>query len=136
VLRLRYGAVEFLLTGDAGAEFESRQEASGAAARLRIIKVGHHGSRSSSAEAFVAGYRPDVALVSVGRGNVFSHPAPVVIGRYLQARAEILRTDRDGAVMLESDGRTIEVRTAGGRRLAMMAWEGASGSLPAPSRAP
>ena len=86
VLRVRIGDVELLLTGDVGAEFEGREIVRDASpAPLRILKVGHHGSRSSrlGVVSFDA-YRPHVALVSVGRGNLFGHPAPDVLARYAQ----------------------------------------------------
>jgi competence protein ComEC len=58
---------------------------------------------------------PRVAIVSVGRGNPFGHPVPAVLDRYRQVGAEVFRTDRDGAVMLETDGRSLALRTFNGR---------------------
>jgi competence protein ComEC len=115
VLRLRYGDVEFLLTGDAGPEFEQRWPEEMDVAPVRVIKVGHHGSRTSSSEAFLSRYRPDVALISAGRGNLFGHPAPEVLARLQRIGAEIFRTDRDGAIILETDGRSVDVRTMRGQ---------------------
>ena len=80
-----------------------------------MLKVGHHGSRTSTSADFVARFRPQIALISVGRGNLFGHPAPDVVRRLEAAGAEIFRTDRDGAVILETDGDSIEVRTVAGR---------------------
>ena len=111
VLRLRYGDVEMLLTGDAGEEFEGRVHAFDHLAALRLIKVGHHASRTTSTEAFVAAYQPQIDLMSVGRGNLFGHPAPEVVERYENEGAEIFRTDRDGAVIIETDGRDLNLRT-------------------------
>jgi competence protein ComEC len=116
VLRVTFGAVEFLLTGDAGPEFERAFEPATPAARLRVVKMGHHGSLSASSARFVALERPDVAIVSAGRGNVFGHPAPEVLARYSRAGAAIFRTDQDGAVMLDTDGRSLSVMTVTGRR--------------------
>jgi competence protein ComEC len=119
VLRLRFGGVEVLLTGDAGQEFERREvaalEADPSPAPLRILKVGHHGSLSSSSWAFVRAFRPDAALVSVGRGNTFGHPAPEIVARLEDAGAEVFRTDRDGALILETDGHSVTIRTMAGR---------------------
>jgi competence protein ComEC len=115
VLRIEFGHVAFLLTGDAGREFESRPLGAVSPAALRVLKVGHHGSRSSSSEAFLRAWRPDLALISAGRGNLFGHPAPDVVARLVRLGSEVVRTDRDGAVMVETDGRTIDVRTAAGR---------------------
>ena len=80
-----------------------------------MLKVGHHGSRGSTTEGLVEAFRPWAALVSVGRNNSFGHPAPEVLARLNQARATVLRTDRDGAVSIESDGTTVRVRTWAGR---------------------
>jgi competence protein ComEC len=117
VLRLRYGDVEWLLTGDVGQEVERQWPDEGeAGAPLRILKVAHHGSRTSSGEAFVSRYAPVAAVISVGRQNVFGHPSPDVVQRLSRAGATVFRTDRDGAVIVETDGREIRARTWLGRR--------------------
>jgi competence protein ComEC len=115
VIRLVYGHVEFLLTGDAGPEFERRSWDESETGRVRVLKVAHHGSRTSSSAALLSSYRPDIALVSAGRGNLFGHPAPDVIARLAAAGAEIFRTDRDAAVIAETDGRRVSVRAMRGR---------------------
>jgi competence protein ComEC len=120
VLELRYGDVSFLLTGDAGVEFESvplEPLRSGAPARIRVLKVGHHGSRSSTAATFVDHLAPRVALISAGAGNMFGHPAPDVIARLTSSGIHTFRTDRHGAVIVESDGRVVRVRGMVGPRL-------------------
>ena len=122
MLRITYRRVEFLLTGDAGAEFERRRQTEEDAAPLRILKVAHHGSRSSSSVDFLRSYRPHVALLSVGRGNLFGHPAPDVLARLREAGAEIFRTDRDAAVIVETDGAIVNVRTLTGRTWQLRAW--------------
>jgi competence protein ComEC len=116
VLRIRYGRVEVLLTGDAGAEFESRLPTDLAEAPIRILKAGHHGSRTSTTARLIDAMHPQVAMVSVGRGNAFGHPSPDVIDRLRRAGAEIFRTDRDGAISVEIDGATARIVTALGRR--------------------
>lgn len=121
VLRVRYGAVEFLLTGDAGPEFEAGWTEAESAA-IRILKAAHHGSRTSSAAAFVESYSPHAVLISVGRGNTFGHPAPAVLGRYQDAGAEVFRTDTDGAIIVETDGVEARVRTALGRAWTIALW--------------
>jgi competence protein ComEC len=115
VLRLRVGAVDVLLTGDAGAEFESRLPADLGAAVVRILKVGHHGSRTATTARLIAAYRPHVAIVSVGRGNLYGHPSPEVMARLERVGARVFRTDRDGAVSVETDGVVARVVSAGGR---------------------
>jgi competence protein ComEC len=121
VLRVAYGRVELLLTGDAGPEFERGHSAGAGTTPLRILKAAHHGSRTSSSSDFLNGFRPQVALVSAGRGNLFGHPAPDVIARFTDVGADIFRTDRDGAVIVETDGRTVTLRSMTGRTLELRA---------------
>jgi competence protein ComEC len=109
VLRIQYGRVAMLLTGDAGGEFESRASADLADAPIRILKVGHHGSRTSTSERLVDVLRPQAALISVGRGNAFGHPSPEVIDRLRRIGTEVFRTDRDGAISVESDGVMVRI---------------------------
>jgi competence protein ComEC len=115
VLELRYGDVAMLLTGDAGAEFERTITAESDLPPLRVLKVGHHGSRTSTSDPFVETYQPQIALVSVGRGNLFGHPSPDVLSRLARAGARIFRTDQDGAITVETDGRVVRVLTMSGR---------------------
>jgi competence protein ComEC len=120
VLEIRYGDVSFLLTGDAGAEFESvplEPLRSGAPPRIRVLKVGHHGSRSSTAATFLDHLAPRVALISVGAGNMFGHPAPDVLARLAASDVHTFRTDRHGALIVETDGRVVRVRGMVGPRL-------------------
>jgi competence protein ComEC len=117
VLRLRFGQVELLLTGDVGPEFESAFVRDDASPPLRILKVAHHGSRTSSSTSFLDAYGPAVSLVSVGQDNPFGHPSPVVLDRLAQRDVSVFRTDRDGAAIIETDGREARVRSWTGRVL-------------------
>lgn len=117
VLRLRIGLVEVLLTGDAGPEFEQPFTRSDSSSPIRILKLGHHGSRTSSGEDFLDRYAPTIALVSAGQDNIFGHPSPVVMGRLARRSIDVFRTDHDGAVVIETDGREAHVRTVTGRSL-------------------
>jgi len=110
VLELRWRDVSMLFTGDIGRGVE-RSLVLGTLARLRIVKVAHHGSLTSSTAEFVAALAPQIAVVSAGRANHFGHPAPEVLQRYHDAGAEIFRTDQDGAVSLETDGYSVHVET-------------------------
>jgi competence protein ComEC len=109
VLRLDWRGVAVLLTGDLTRAAERELVAAGAPVRAAVLKVAHHGSRSSTAPELVAAVRPRVALVSAGRRNPFGHPAPEVVARLEGAGARVYRTDRDGAILLATDGATLEV---------------------------
>jgi competence protein ComEC len=111
-LRLTYGATSVLLTGDIEAEAEaSLLAASSAALAAAVLKVPHHGSRSSSTPGFVDAVRPRVAVISVGAENRYGLPAPEVEARYRALGVCVLRTDRCGAVTVVSDGRRLDVTT-------------------------
>ncbi|HYX90879.1 MAG TPA: DNA internalization-related competence protein ComEC/Rec2, partial [Myxococcaceae bacterium] len=107
VIRLRHGEVSILLPGDAEAA-EEEQLDPGA---VTVMKVPHHGSRTSSTAAFLARTRPRVAVFCVGRDNRFGFPHPEVESRYRAVGAQCYRTDLHGAVRVDSDGRTVLVRT-------------------------
>ncbi len=120
-LRLRFGDVEIVTTGDMGAEVEDRWPIESDAPPIRIVKVPHHGSRTSSSAGFLAKLRPQIALISVGAGNLFGHPAPDVLARYREIGADIFRTDQDGAIVLETDGAVVNMHTMSGREMRMAA---------------
>jgi competence protein ComEC len=119
VLEVRYGGVSFVFTGDIGAEVERTLASTFARAPVRILKVPHHGSATSSSQSFLEALRPDIAVISAGRGNPFGHPVPTVLERYRRVAAAIYRTDQDGAVTVETDGRTARLTTFRGRRLTL-----------------
>ncbi len=120
VLELRWRDVSIVLTGDIEREAEAALRGAIPPAPLRVLKVPHHGSLTSSTDAFIRMLAPDVAVVSVGRGNPYGHPSPVVIDRYRRLGAEIFRTDRDGAVTIDSDGYSLSVTTFTGRHLTLI----------------
>jgi competence protein ComEC len=105
-----FRGVRFLLVGDA-----ERAEEEWLLANARddlqadVLKVGHHGSRTSSTPAFLAAVRPRVALVSVGLGNEYGHPSPDVMGRLAAAGADVLRSDLLGSVVVRTDGHHLTV---------------------------
>jgi competence protein ComEC len=111
VLELRWRDVSIVLTGDAGKAVEHDIAAAFPPARLRVVKIPHHGSLTSSAPEFVAALHPQIAIVSNGRTNHFGHPVPEVLDRYRIAGAEVYRTDQDGAVTVASDGYSLHVDT-------------------------
>ena len=104
VFRLEYGRLRMLFTGDAGAEEEARLLASGVDLRSEVLKVGHHGSAYGTTPAFIRAIAPHDAVISVGRNNPFGHPASSTLARLDANGVRVFRTDRDGAVTIESDG--------------------------------
>jgi competence protein ComEC len=100
-----------LLLGDVGAEVERSILPQLTAASHRILKVGHHGSRTSTSQELLDHWRPQIALISCGRGNSFGHPAPEVLRRLESIGARIYRTDLDGQVTIDTDGSHVAIRT-------------------------
>ena len=116
VLRLDWRGVSILLTGDLTTSGEELLLTDRAPLAATVLKVAHHGSRTSTAAPFVNASRPLLAVVSVGARNPFRHPAPEVLVRLGLAGARVYRTDRDGAVIVETDGASLWVtRWATGR---------------------
>jgi competence protein ComEC len=111
VIRVTYGARAILFVGDAQQE-EEGVLLSMARDRLRadVLKVGHHGSRTSSSPAFLSAVRPSEAIVSVGCRNRFGHPHPSAIAALTAEGVRLWRTDHDGAVTVTIDGHSLEVR--------------------------
>ncbi len=112
VLRVSYGEFDALLMGDADARIEERLTRRGEAGPAELLKVGHHGSRTSTSESFLLAVRPAYALVSAGKRNRYGHPAPEVLARLGRSGARVLRTDLHGtaSVVARPDG-SASVRT-------------------------
>lgn len=108
VLRLETKGMSVLFTGDVGKEALEDLSGLGRFLKSDVLKVPHHGSRSSAEEGFFAGANPSVGVVSVGRGNAFGHPSGEVLA--LLERAEVFRTDRDGAVKVSVRDGSVEVK--------------------------
>lgn len=117
VLRVDYGAHRFLLTGDAERDEETWLLGAHPAEALRadVLKLGHHGSRTSTTAPLLDAVRPRVAIASVGLGNRYGHPSPETLSALLARRVPVFRTDRDGHVVVRSDGRRLEVEAANER---------------------
>ena len=111
VMRIQDGTQSFLLSGDIEKRVENELVDEQAPLAADFLKVPHHGSKTSSTDAFVAAVAPKVAVVSVGDGNQFGHPVDSVVARYAAAGVRFLRTDRDGEVTALTDGQTLTVRT-------------------------
>jgi competence protein ComEC len=111
VMRMQYGNASVLLEGDAEAPSEREMLAHGRVTPVTLLKVGHHGSRTSTTEEFLAAAAPKDAVVSVGKGNTFGHPRYEVIERIADARIKLYRTDEFGltSFLLGRDGKIREL---------------------------
>jgi competence protein ComEC len=104
-LKVVYKRSSALLLGDIEAADEERLvKRYGDFLRSDIVKVAHHGSHTSSSQEFIKAAKPKYAVISVGRHNGFGHPAPAVIRRWINSGATVLRTDKEGAMLFQSDG--------------------------------
>src|SRR5262249_46096435 len=103
----------FLLSGDIERQVEQQM----AAPRSDVLKVAHHGSRTSTTEEFLDAVHPMFAIISAGAGNSYGHPHPMVLERLARKGVLVLRTHRDGLVQIRSDGRRLSVDTFSGTGL-------------------
>jgi competence protein ComEC len=113
VFRLTCGGVSVLLTGDATSDSEASMLAAGLVLNSDVLKVGHHGSSTSTASAFLAAVTPKDAVISVGAGNTYGHPTQETLDRLAAAGATVYRTDQDDTVVLTSDCSTYSITTSG-----------------------
>ncbi|MBX2975056.1 MAG: DNA internalization-related competence protein ComEC/Rec2 [Ignavibacteriaceae bacterium] len=108
VFKIVYGNTSFLFTGDAESVSENYLvNRYGNFLKSDVLKVGHHGSTSSSSPMFIKTVNPKYSLISAGKNNRFNHPSDLVISRLSLIKSEIFRTDEEGAVILQSDGKQI-----------------------------
>ena len=111
MLRLNYGEKNLLLTGDIEKEGEFAVLKEGTDLRSDIVKVAHHGSKTSSIPSFVAATQPSLAIVSVGRNSIFGHPNKEVVERWRASGAEVMTTGQRGTISVITDGRELKVST-------------------------
>jgi competence protein ComEC len=120
--RVTFGRHSFLLSGDIERQVEAELVAEGLVRKTDVLKVPHHGSKTSSTAAFLDLLQPAFAVMSAGFENSYGHPHAEVLERYAERQACVLRTDLDGLVMVRSDGRRL--------RMDMGRWSGDLGSAP------
>ena len=111
VLRLCYGRHSFLLSGDVERQIEWRMLDANEVPRTDVLKVAHHGSKTSSTEAFLNAVNPTFAVISAGFENSYGHPNADVVARLEEHHAGVFRTDQDGLITIRSDGRRLTVET-------------------------
>jgi competence protein ComEC len=119
VVEVRFGCLSLLLTGDVEASAEAEVARLLEPAGVRVMLAPHHGSATSSTWPLLKAAAPELAVISAGRGNRYGHPHAAALERYRAVGASILRTDRDGAITIRTDGRVVEATTFTGRRLTL-----------------
>jgi len=107
VLHMQHGHTAFLFTGDAEALAENEMIAAGWDLQADVLKLGHHGSRTSTTDAFLNAIDPQVAVIMLAAGNQFGHPHPTVLNRLKERNITVLRTDELGTIVLTTDGENI-----------------------------
>jgi competence protein ComEC len=112
VLRVRHGKQTFLLSGDIERAVEDDIVSAGLAANAGVLKVAHHGSKTSTGDELLEQARPAFAIISAGAGNTYGHPNPDVLERLARRRIGILRTDELGEITIRTDGRRLFVDAA------------------------
>ena len=110
VMKITFGSISILLPADISKYAEAELVASGMDLNADILMAPHHGSRSSSSSSFLKAVRPEIVVVSCGPNNVFGFPTPDVLDRYAKAGISVLRTDKNGAVIIRTDGENIEIK--------------------------
>ena len=112
VLKITYGNTSFLFTGDAESDEEEEILNSGADLKSTVLKVGHHGSRTSTSYPFLREVMPQYAVISVEKGNSYGHPNEETLSKLSDAGVEVYRTDESGDIVMTSDGNSINIVTA------------------------
>ena len=107
VLRITYGSTSFLFTGDAEREVEQVLLDKGSPLKSTVLKVGHHGSATSTSYPFLREVAPAYAVISVGKGNTYGHPTEGTLSRLRDAEAKTFRTDMQGDIICTSNGKTV-----------------------------
>jgi len=113
-VRVVYGDIAFMLMGDVETPQEHQIIQSGFDLQSQILKLGHHGSSTSTSDAYVLQVRPSVAIYSAGAGNSYGHPHQVVLQRMHGHGVPVYGTDQDGTILVNTDGKRFEVRTSRG----------------------
>ncbi|MCD2502642.1 MULTISPECIES: ComEC/Rec2 family competence protein [unclassified Clostridium] len=109
IMKITFGENSFLFTGDAEKLVEKQVIANGENIDADVLKVGHHGSTTSSSEDFIKEVSPDIAVIPVGEGNDYGHPHKEILELLEKNNINLLRTDFEGTIILESDGENIKV---------------------------
>lgn len=112
VIKAEYGSTSFLFTGDAESIVEDEMIRNGCKLKSDVLKVGHHGSTSSTTDDFLKNVNPDYAVISCGIGNKYGHPHKETVDKLNSFGVTVHRTDREGTIVAQSDGNSV---TFGGK---------------------
>jgi competence protein ComEC len=115
ILKISYGTTDLLYTGDAGDAAESALLKTGYSPAAQILKVSHHGSSDATSKAFLSRVNPEVAIISLGADNPYGHPHTETLSLLQATVPSICRTDRDGTILVRSDGASYSVATENGQ---------------------
>lgn len=110
VADLRYKNDSFLFTGDAEQKVEDELISDKVDLSADVLKVSHHGSKTATSQEFLDAVKPQIAVISVGKDNKYGHPTPTVLDRLAQNGIKILRTDKGGTIVIDSDGEHIQIK--------------------------
>lgn len=105
IIRLEYGEISFLFTGDA----EVKNENTRTWPQTNILKVGHHGSTTSTSSQFLEQIKPQYSIISVGKDNDYGHPKEKVLERLKKKKSQVYRTDENGTITILTDGKNIQI---------------------------
>lgn len=111
IARLSFGENSFLFTGDAFKSVENELIEEGIYLDSDVLKVGHHGSKTSTAQEFIEAVSPKIAVIQCGRNNRYGHPYPETLATLEKFDINILRTDQNGDIKIFSDGSSLEIKT-------------------------
>lgn len=111
VVKVAYGSTSFLLTGDAESVSESEMLNKGLNLGATVLKVGHHGSKSSTSQSFLNKVNPKYAVISVGKDNEYGHPKQEVLNRLKAKNIPVYRTDENGTIVATSNGKEVKFST-------------------------
>jgi competence protein ComEC len=112
VMRIRFGATTFLMTGDMEKKLEERLASDGLLRHDDVLKVGHHGSRTSSSPDLLDAETPAFGIISAGFDNTYGHPHPAVLAALHDHKVSLMRTDQDGLITVVSDGHRLRITRA------------------------
>ncbi len=104
VLKMAYGKSTFLFTGDAPISIEKKLAEEGSDISSQVLKIGHHGSKTSTSDLFLEKVSPEIAVIQVGKDNRYGHPSPEVLERLAKYGIKVMRTDQVGDIKLFSNG--------------------------------